>query len=157
METTEVVSQLDPKFRKVWHGMAGNRFWSVRFSAMLVVGFDSDQPRSAPRGGRGPSSEPASAGCNAAAHRHAQGRVSRLRPQAPGNAFGCQVRGAAGMVAARGTGTDCTGMPSRPAGAGYPCWNLNLAYLRNPHWTSNIFWRLSHQKNYHLENYISVP
>ena len=24
--------------------MAGNRFWSVRFSAMLVVRFDSDQP-----------------------------------------------------------------------------------------------------------------
>ena len=45
METAEVVSQLDPKFRKVWHGMAGNRFWSVRFSRMLVARFDSDQPQ----------------------------------------------------------------------------------------------------------------
>ena len=51
-----------PNSRKVLHGMAGNRFWSVRYSAMMVVRFDSDQPRSAPRGGRGPSSEPVSAG-----------------------------------------------------------------------------------------------
>ena len=43
VETTEVVSQLDPKFRKVWYGMAGNRFDSLRFSRMLVVRFDSDQ------------------------------------------------------------------------------------------------------------------
>ena len=43
METTEVVSQLDPRFRKVWPGMAGNRFWGVRFSRILVVRFDSDQ------------------------------------------------------------------------------------------------------------------
>ena len=47
VETTEVVSQLDPKFRKVWYGMAGNRFWSVRFSRILVVRFDSDHPQRA--------------------------------------------------------------------------------------------------------------
>ena len=53
VETTEVVSQLDPSFRKVCHGMAGNRFWSARFSRMLVVRFDSDQRKAPCCGGSG--------------------------------------------------------------------------------------------------------
>jgi hypothetical protein len=38
------------------------------------------------------------------------------------------------MVTERGTGADCTGMRRGQQGADYPCWNLNIGYLRNPQW-----------------------
>ena len=98
VETTEVVSQLDPRFRKVWPGMAGNRFSSVRISRMLVVRFDSDQPGSASRGGRGP--EKRTHECWVYSNASATLRATRLAGQ---------VRGAAGMAAERGAGTDRTG------------------------------------------------
>ena len=71
VETTEVVSQLDPSFRKVCHGMAGNRFWSARFSRMLVVRFDSDQVPMAAGGARGSHASPAPR------------RAPQARPEAP--------------------------------------------------------------------------
>ncbi len=101
--------------------MAGNRFWSVRYSAMMVVRFDSDQPRSAPRGGRGPSSEPVSAGGPGRAASPGQ-RVWLAGPWRSRHGYRARYRGR------------LHGMASRPAGADYPCWNLNIAYLRNPQW-----------------------
>ena len=144
VETTEVVSQLDPRFRKVWPGMAGNRFASVRNSRMLVVRFDSDQARISLARAGVRRSEPTSAGCTVTPQRTL--RATRLAGQ---------VRGAAGMAAERGTGTDRTGKRRGQQVRIYPCWKLNLAYLRNPHRKSNMQWISFKQKNYHLEK--SVP
>ena len=90
-------------------------------------------------------SEPTSAGCTVTPQRTL--RATRLAGQ---------VRGAAGMAAERGTGTDRTGKRRGQQVRIYPCRKLNLAYLRNPHRKSNMQWISFKQKNYHLEKSIPV-
>merc|ERR1711969_203430 len=118
VETTEVVSQLDPRFRKVWPGMAGNRFWSVRLSRILVVRFDSDQGQG--DGARGRAVDPRGApGARPRGGKHRRagaGQPWRRRRAAPPSARS-QI-GAHNVRRRR--------MASRAAGADYPLWKQNL-------------------------------
>ena len=139
METTEVVSQLDPKSRKVWYGMAGNRFWSVRFSRMLVARFDSDHPQVGPRL-----------------------RVSVGAPSGPCKPCACATatlgvhcRPALGMVAERSRRGQMAQDDATGSRCGFSALEAESCLPQIPHSYLNMQPNQPKQKKYYAENTVS--
>ena len=148
VETTEVVSQLDPKSRKVWYGMAGKRFWSVRFSRMMVVRFDSDQPQVGSRARVGMGSRARVANPSGAAA--AEG--VRWTPRAA--VAQAQDRPALGMAAERSRRGEMAQDDDTCSRCGFSALEAESCLPQIPHWHGNMPPNQRKRKNYYAGNMV---